>query len=112
MAAHHDIQPLPPDRILVLAPHPDDESIACAGVIQQAVRRKIPVRVVFLTYGDVNEWSFMIYEKHLVLARSAVEKMGMLRHDEAVAASITLGLSTNDLTFLGYPDIGTLFILV
>jgi LmbE family N-acetylglucosaminyl deacetylase len=110
MAAYHDLQSLPSDRILVLAPHPDDESIACAGVIQQAVKQKTPVRVVFMTYGDVNEWSFLLYQKHPVLAPGAVENMGMLRHDEAIAAAITLGLSTDDLIFLGYPDAGTLFI--
>ena len=43
--SRQEIQFLPSDRILVLAPHPDDESIACAGVIQQAIKRDIPVRV-------------------------------------------------------------------
>ena len=27
------------DRILILAPHPDDEAIACAGVIQEALKK-------------------------------------------------------------------------
>ena len=43
---------LPQDRVLVLAPHPDDEVIGCAGVIQRAVAMSLPLRVVFLTYGD------------------------------------------------------------
>jgi hypothetical protein len=48
----------PDDRIIIFAPHPDDESIACGGVIQQALALKVPVRIVWLTYGDNNEWSF------------------------------------------------------
>ncbi len=96
------------DRIMILAPHPDDEVIACGGVIQKAAGLGIPVQVVFLTYGDNNEWAFMLYRKHAVIAPSAVRQMGLIRHDEAVCADGILGLSTNSLVFLGYPDFRTL----
>lgn len=102
------IQILPNDRLLVLAPHPDDEVIATGGVILEAVRRGIPVRVVFYTYGDNNEWSFAAYRGHPVLAPGAVRQMGLIRHDEALSADTVLGLSSNQLAFLGYPDFGTL----
>ena len=98
------------DRVMVLAPHPDDEVLGCGGVIQQAVRLHLPVRVVFLTYGDNNQWSFLYYRKHPVLLPSAVREMGVIRHDEAEAADMCLGLSSNALTFLGYPDFSTLHI--
>jgi LmbE family N-acetylglucosaminyl deacetylase len=101
---------LPQDRVLVLAPHPDDEVIGCGGIIQSAVAQGLPVRVVFLTYGDNNEWSFMAYRKHPVLIPHAVRNMGQVRHNEAMAAATVFGLSTNNLTFLGYPDFGTLHI--
>lgn len=96
------------DRILILAPHPDDEVIGCGGVIQQANAMKLPVKVVFLTYGDNNEWSFALYRKHPVLAPRAVLKMGMVRHDEAMKADTMLGIASNNLVFLGYPDHSTL----
>ena len=96
------------DRVLILAPHPDDEVLGCGGIIQQAVPMRIPVRVVFFTYGDNNQWSFLVYRKHLVLTPIAVRRMGLVRHDEAVAAAHVLGLSDKDLTFFGYPDFGTL----
>ncbi|MGO9610231.1 MAG: PIG-L deacetylase family protein, partial [Verrucomicrobiia bacterium] len=54
----------PDDRIIIFAPHPDDESIGCGGIIQQALALKVPVRIVWLTYGDNNEWSFFLYRKH------------------------------------------------
>jgi LmbE family N-acetylglucosaminyl deacetylase len=38
----------------------------------------------------------------------AVRAMGTLRQNEALAAATQLGLSTNELVFLGYPDSGTL----
>jgi LmbE family N-acetylglucosaminyl deacetylase len=96
------------DRVLVLAPHPDDETLACGGVIQECAARNIPVRVAFLTYGDNNEFSFLVYRKHPILEASAARGMGLVRHDEAVRATGILGLSSTNLVFLGYPDFGTL----
>jgi len=100
----------PQDRLLILAPHPDDEIIGCGGIIQQAVAMHLPVRVGIFTYGDNNQWSFLIYRKLPVLTRGAVQRMGLVRHDEAVAATKVLGLAADQLTFFGYPDFGTLMI--
>jgi LmbE family N-acetylglucosaminyl deacetylase len=96
------------DRILVLAPHPDDESLACGGVIQRALSLGLPVHVLFLTFGDNNEWSFTVYRKRPQLSPSQVRAMGEVRRDEALAAARVLGLPPEALTFLGYPDFGTL----
>ena len=38
-------------RALVLAPHPDDEVLGCAGAIMRHVERSDPVKVVVLTDG-------------------------------------------------------------
>jgi len=100
----------PDDRILVFAPHPDDESLGCGGIIQQAVAMKLPVRIVWLTYGDNNEWAFMLYRKRLVLIPEAVRQMGEVRHQEALSAANILGVDPHQLVFLGYPDFGTLTI--
>ncbi|MBP7829570.1 MAG: PIG-L family deacetylase [Kiritimatiellae bacterium] len=100
----------PDDRVLVLAPHPDDEVIGCAGIIQRSRAMGLPVRVVFLTYGDNNQWSFAVYRKHPVLEPEAVRQMGMIRHGEAVNAARAMGLEPDQLVFLGYPDFGTLHI--
>ncbi|MGE5602986.1 MAG: PIG-L deacetylase family protein [Nitrososphaerales archaeon] len=98
----------PGDRILVLAPHPDDESLGTGGVIQEAVREDLPVHVAFLTNGDANEWSFTLYARRPELLSGQVEAMGEVRHNEAVAAANILGLKPDQLTFFGYPDFGTL----
>jgi len=104
------VQFSPTDRILVLAPHPDDEVIATGGIIQQALKQGLPIHVVFYTYGDNNEWAFTVYRDHPVLAPKAMQGMGMIRHGEAIKADAVLGLSPTNLTFLGYPDFGTLII--
>ena len=100
----------PGDRLLILAPHPDDEVLCCGGIIQEAAAMGLPIRVAFFTYGDNNQWSFLLYRKHPVLKPGAVRQMGLVRHDEALAADRLLGLSSDQLTFLGYPDFGTLHI--
>ncbi|MBN1794189.1 MAG: PIG-L family deacetylase [Candidatus Omnitrophica bacterium] len=99
---------MPGDRILILAPHPDDEILGCGGVIQKAGKMGLPLKVVFLTYGDSNQWSFIVYRKHPVFLPAAVKQMGLIRHDEALEAAKVLGLSPEDLIFLGYPDFTTL----
>jgi LmbE family N-acetylglucosaminyl deacetylase len=98
------------DRILILAPHPDDEVLGCGGIIQKAVDEKLPLRIVFFTYGDNNQWSFLVYRKHPVVKPKAVRAMGLVRHDEAVAAANVLEVSPDQLIFLGYPDFRTLSI--
>ncbi len=100
------------DRVLILAPHPDDETIATGGVIQQAVAMGLPLHLVYLTYGDNAETSFIAYRKRLMLRSTSVQGMGLVRHDEAVAAAGILGLSSDQLTFLGYPDFRTLKIWI
>jgi len=96
------------DRILILAPHPDDEVLGCAGIIQKASKMKLPLQIVFLTYGDNNEWSFLLYRKRLVLNPKAVRQMGEVRYREAIEACKSLGVSESQLKFLGYPDFRSL----
>ena len=95
------------DRILILAPHPDDEAVACAGLIQQAKKAGSEVGVVYLTNGDNNELSFIVYEKRLTFRKSEFIHMGQVRSQEAVKAMKLLGLDKGKLIFLGYPDFGT-----
>ena len=110
-----DVQPLPPftkyDRVLIMAPHPDDETIATAGVIQSAKKSGAAVKVMCFTNGDHNELSFIVYEKRIPLKSGEFIHMGETRRNETIAAMRSLGLEEADLAFLGYPDFGTMEIL-
>ncbi len=99
------------DRVLILAPHPDDEAIACAGVIQDAIAAGAHVHIAFLTNGDHNEIAFIVFEKRFTLRQGEFIHMGKVRRVESIEAMKLLGLHENDLTFLGYPDFGTFAIL-
>ncbi|MFX1534913.1 MAG: PIG-L deacetylase family protein [Promethearchaeota archaeon] len=93
---------------MVLAPHPDDEVLGCGGIILEAIKKALPLQVVFFTYGDSNEWSFVRYRKRPVLLPRQIKRMGLIRYEEAIRAAQILGLSNDQLIFLGYPDFGTL----
>ncbi|MBF0386772.1 MAG: PIG-L family deacetylase [Candidatus Omnitrophica bacterium] len=106
------ITPLPAftdtDRVLVLAPHPDDEGIVNGGIIQQALKAGARVKVVLLTNGENNELSFIVYKKRPVLRPKELLAMGAMRFGETLNAVKVLGLSPEDITVLGYPDFGTM----
>lgn len=73
------------DRVLVIAPHPDDESLACAGVIRRAVKNGDAVKIIIIfdgaAYGNAH-----------------------VRRRETVRAMKLLGVPSRDITFLGFPD--------
>ena len=98
----------PDDRILVLVPHPDDDILSNAGLIQQALEKGIPVKVVLFTVGDYNETSFALFRKEINLSVTEALRLGETRHEEALAAQGILGVKPEQITFLGYPDGGGL----
>jgi LmbE family N-acetylglucosaminyl deacetylase len=77
-------------NILVVAPHPDDETIGCGGTLCLHAARGDRVVVVFLTSGELGL-------KHL-----AREKAWQVRELEAHRAVRHLGIA--DLEFLRLPD--------
>lgn len=95
------------ERILILAPHPDDEAIGCAGLIQQALSAGAQVGVAYLTNGDHNEVGFIVHEKYPAVFAQQFIHLGEKRRNEAIKAMQLLGLKRENLVFLGYPDFGT-----
>lgn len=94
------------DRMLIVSPHPDDESIACAGLIQHALAAGAQVRVLWMTAGDHNLVGPPLFWKKIAVTPAQFRAMGRRRMQEAKAAAGVLGLSPSDLIFLGYPDAG------
>jgi LmbE family N-acetylglucosaminyl deacetylase len=77
-------------KVVVLAPHPDDESIGCGGAVLRHLQTGDSVAVVFLTSGELGLQGLPAAE-----ARA-------LREREAEAACAVLGVGPP--TFLRRPD--------
>jgi LmbE family N-acetylglucosaminyl deacetylase len=80
---------------LVLAPHPDDESLGCGGLIATACAAGRPPCVVILTDGRGSHPGSQLYPPLGLIA---------LREAETTEAVCILGLSARRLVFLREPD--------
>ncbi len=91
----------PPDALdrfgptLIVAPHPDDESLGCGGLIALLRRRSVSVHVLFVTDGTLS---------HPNSRRYPAPALRALREAEATAALATLGVEAGHVTFLRLPD--------
>jgi len=77
-------------KILVLAPHPDDDVLGCGGTILNHTQKGDEVFVVFLTSGDAGDLSI------------SKEELATIRKKEAQEAAKVLGVK--NLIFLDIPD--------
>jgi LmbE family N-acetylglucosaminyl deacetylase len=93
-------------RLMVFAPHPDDETLGGGGLIQRVLAQGGTVRIVFVTNGDGYVDGVRHEVKRAHTSTSDFIKYGKRRHDEAVRALEHLGLQTSDAVFLGFPDDG------
>jgi LmbE family N-acetylglucosaminyl deacetylase len=91
---------------MLIAPHPDDEALACSVILQRALQSDVSVRVVYVTDGDNNPWPQRFLEKKWRLLESDRQRWGKLRQGEALAALRALGLTDDCVCFLGLPDQG------
>jgi LmbE family N-acetylglucosaminyl deacetylase len=92
--------------LLVVSPHPDDETLCCAGVIRRVVTAGGHVSVVWITSGDGSELSMLLVEKNLFKPRDKVRDLAVKRMAEARAATALLGVDSTRQFFLGFPDGG------
>lgn len=95
------------DRVLIVAPHPDDEILACGGIIQKCVLNNIKVFVMYITDGENNKLSLLSLKE---LWKKALPNrfisLGEIRKRESINACKILGLKKENLFFLDYPDGG------
>jgi len=85
-------------RLLVVAPHQDDGTLGCGGLILLRRLEGCPVNVAYLTDGSAS------HPGHPALTPAL---LASLRREEAEAATALLGVDHARLTFLDEPD-GTL----
>jgi LmbE family N-acetylglucosaminyl deacetylase len=81
---------------VVFAAHPDDETLACGGVIAMKRAEQVPVTIVFLTDGGK--------QADLRPDGSGDPEYQALRNHEARRALKVLDVPEPDVEFLDYPD--------
>jgi len=89
-------------RVLVLAPHPDDEAIGCGGAILHHVRRGAQVTVCFVTDGSRGDARLRENAARGMDTARLRDQLKHLRQAEAREAAGVLGV--RDLRFLDFPD--------
>lgn len=88
------------DKTVIIAPHPDDEVIGCAGLIQALVECGTPPHVIILTGGEGSHRGCCnTPESHIIAARQQLTTRAME----------TLGLPESYIHHLEYPDGGVAF---
>ena len=99
------------DRVLIIAPHIDDEIIGAGGYALDAIANGSDVYVAFLTAGDCNRFSALLVNKTLGPTASSYLSVGRTRIAEAHVAMKLLGVAADHYFILGYPDRGLKAIL-
>lgn len=77
-------------KVLVFAPHPDDELIGCGGSIAKHISKGHLVTVVYMTSGDAGRTTY------------SKENLSIIREREAMEAATFIGI--NGLIFLKNKD--------
>ncbi|MDY1547824.1 PIG-L deacetylase family protein [Luteibacter sahnii] len=91
-------------RLLVVAPHPDDETLGAGLLIQRVLATGGDVDVLLLTDGDDNPWPQRWLERRVFIGRRARARWGRRRRGEALAALGRLGVTADRLHALGWHD--------
>jgi N-acetylglucosamine malate deacetylase 1 len=76
---------------IVFAPHQDDETLGCGGLIALKRSLGLPVKVIFLTNGDA-------------YTGNPDATIASRRRDEALNALAILNVTATDVEFWNYPD--------
>ncbi|CAN5826497.1 PIG-L family deacetylase [soil metagenome] len=82
-------------RAVVVAPHPDDETLGCGGAIALLQQRSIPVHVLVMSDGT---------QSHPDSKSYPADRLRVQREQETCAALKGLGISEPKVTFFRWPD--------
>ncbi len=93
-------------RLMVFSPHPDDESLGAAGLIQRVIETGGSVKVVFMTNGDGFPEAVEMGDHISNPTARDFREYGEDRMFESLKALATLGMQQGDVIFLGFPDGG------
>ncbi|BCM93058.1 1D-myo-inositol 2-acetamido-2-deoxy-alpha-D-glucopyranoside deacetylase [Abditibacteriota bacterium] len=99
--------PRPNERVWILSPHPDDESLGCGGLLARCAVANVPAKIVFLTGGDgTRTTQFVLRVNPRFSGPYDLLSIAHERQIEAKNAARELGLREETIEFLGFPDGG------
>jgi len=93
------------DRLLLVCPHPDDETLGAGILLQEASASGAEIHVVYLTNGENNRLPQMAAEGRWPRGEPARARWGEIRRHEALHALRILGVES-DPEFWNLPDQG------
>lgn len=96
----------PRGRLMLFAPHPDDESLPAAILLHRAIASGARVRVVYATDGERNRWPQRAWSRGWNLNTGQQLAWRARRRQEALQALGTLGIDSANARFLALPDQG------
>lgn len=94
------------DRVLIVAPHCDDETLGAGELIENTIKNGGKVKVIVVTNGDGFTDAIELNHFKFRLKSSDYVGFGYTRQKESVKALEYLGVKKQDIIFLGYPDGG------
>ena len=94
------------EKVIVFAPHNDDEVLGAGGFIKRTLENGGKVKVILLTNGDGFKTAVQFDCFNFKPKPKDYIKFAYQRQKESISALEKLGLLENDIVFLGYPDGG------
>ncbi|MGJ8593861.1 MAG: PIG-L family deacetylase [Aquaticitalea sp.] len=82
-------------KVMVLAPHPDDEALGCGGLISHLRRQDIDVWICFMTSGEASHPNSKKYPSNVLLK---------VREMEALNSCHILGVDASKVLFMNGAD--------
>lgn len=99
----------PTSRVMVIAPHCDDETLGAGGLIRSAAEMGCNLLIVNVTNGDGCRSGVRGKCKRINPSPGEYIRYAYQRQREALEALAHLGVARRDVIFLGYPDRGLSF---
>lgn len=100
------IEPESGERVLIIAPHCDDEVLGPGELISRGLKKGVDFKVVLMTNGDGFTDALNIAFHEIRPRKEDYIRFGYLRQKETINAMRFLGLDESNIVFLGYPDGG------
>ncbi|KEJ01797.1 PIG-L family deacetylase [Clostridium botulinum] len=94
------------EKVIVFAPHNDDEVLGAGGFIKRTLENGGKVKVVLMTNGDGFKAAVQFDSFNFKPKPKDYIEFAYQRQKESISALKKLGLLENDIVFLGYPDGG------